>query len=115
MAVELIATIQRFQGRTSDVKPTMLADGVTALRVGCEFYEIDTGKTYVYDGTVWTQKFLPAAPDAPPSQVVATDVALDRIGQLLEALLLETQRLAGVVAAGFDLDLPELTELAEAV
>lgn len=45
MAVKLVTTIQRFQGLSSDIKPTSPPEGST-------FHVIDTGEEYVfYDGT----------------------------------------------------------------
>lgn len=47
MAVKLMTTIQRFIGLSSDIKPT-------GVPIGSEFFELNTGKTYVaYDGTNW--------------------------------------------------------------
>lgn len=48
-AVQLIRTIQTFQGLTSDTKPS----GVVA---GSTFYETDTGKTFLYNGSSWLLK-----------------------------------------------------------
>jgi len=49
MAVKQIAGAQRFIGLSSDTKPT--------APVGSEFYEYDTGLTYVtYDGANWTAR-----------------------------------------------------------
>lgn len=47
MAVTLMTDAQRYVGLSSDAKP----DG----RPGAEFYETDTGRTYVYNGT-WSIK-----------------------------------------------------------
>ena len=50
MAVQLIATIHKYIGAAADVKPT------TNVPVGSEFYEYDTGKTYIYNGSAWSEK-----------------------------------------------------------
>jgi hypothetical protein len=54
MAVQLVTTIQNFIGESGDVKPTSTA--TNRIPVGSEFYESDTFKTYVYDGTDWHEK-----------------------------------------------------------
>ena len=46
MTVQLVATIQRWLGLSTDTKPT-------APPAGSEFYETDTAATYVYDGSAW--------------------------------------------------------------
>ena len=48
MTVVLTTTIQRFIGLAADAKPTPPA--------GSEFYETDSGATYVYDGSAWQLK-----------------------------------------------------------
>ena len=47
MAVILITRAQDYIGLSSDTKPTV---GVLA---GSEFYETDSGATYIYDGSAW--------------------------------------------------------------
>ena len=39
----------KFLGLSTDTKPT------GSLRPGTEFYETDTGKTYVYTGSAWVR------------------------------------------------------------
>lgn len=51
MAVQLVTTIQKFIGASGDTKPTD-----ASIPIGSEFYESDTFKTYVYDGTDWHAK-----------------------------------------------------------
>ena len=47
MAVRSLGNIQRFVGLSSDTKPT-------GVLVGSEFFESNTGNTYItYDGTNW--------------------------------------------------------------
>jgi len=48
MAVKSIATIQRFQGLSIDIKPTNPPEGST-------FHAIDTGEEYVYHDGTWEQ------------------------------------------------------------
>ena len=48
MATTLIATIQRFQGLSTDDKPASPPEGST-------FHAIDTGEEYVYFGGTWEQ------------------------------------------------------------
>ena len=47
MAVVLVTAIRRYVGLEADTKPTV---GVPA---GATFYETDTLRTFVYDGTAW--------------------------------------------------------------
>lgn len=49
MTAILVTTIQRWLGLSSDTKPT-------PDRAGSEFYETDTGATYVYSGSAWGLK-----------------------------------------------------------
>lgn len=46
MTVQLVATVQRFQGLSTDTKPTVAP-------VGSEFVETNTSARYVWDGTSW--------------------------------------------------------------
>lgn len=49
MAVVLITAIKKFQGLAGDVKPT-------DAPAGSEFYETDTGSTYIFNGSSWVLK-----------------------------------------------------------
>jgi len=40
---------KKWLGLSTDTKPTDIA-------VGTEFYETDTGKTFIYSGSAWIQK-----------------------------------------------------------
>lgn len=51
MTVQLVTTKHNYIGESGDTKPT---DGT--VPVGSEFYEADTLKTYVFDGTDWHEK-----------------------------------------------------------
>ncbi|MBI4637687.1 MAG: hypothetical protein HY727_15220 [Candidatus Rokubacteria bacterium] len=55
MAVVLLSAIRRYLGVAADVKPT------TGVPAGSEFYEADSGATYLYDGAAWALK-LDAGP-----------------------------------------------------
>lgn len=46
MAVKLITTIQRFQGLSTDTKPSDPPEGST-------FHAIDTGEHYIYHDSMW--------------------------------------------------------------
>jgi hypothetical protein len=48
MTVALVTRVQRFTGLAADTKPTA---GVPA---GSTFLEVDTGRTYVFDGGTWS-------------------------------------------------------------
>ena len=50
MTVQLQATIQRWLGLSSDSKPA------TPTYVGSEFYEYDTARTWVWNGSDWVVK-----------------------------------------------------------
>jgi len=50
MAVQIIAGTDKYIGASTDTKPT------TGVSVGSEFYEYDTGKTYIYNGSAWSEK-----------------------------------------------------------
>lgn len=50
MAYELIGIIKKYVGLSTDVKPA--ADAPK----GSEFYEYDTGLTYIYNGVSWSVK-----------------------------------------------------------
>lgn len=52
MAVQLVATIQRFQAYAGDPKPIIGGDN-KLLAVGSECLELDTGDTYRWDGFGW--------------------------------------------------------------
>lgn len=106
MAIVELNPTRRMAGLSSDTKPS--PDG----HYGDTFYETDTGNTYLWTNAGWVQVHALPSADAPPLQAVATDVALDRVGAALEQLLLEVQRLTQVVATGFDLDVPDLEEVA---
>ena len=47
MAVSLVATIQRWEGLSSDIKP------FEDVRAGATFHELDTGDKYKWDGVGW--------------------------------------------------------------
>jgi hypothetical protein len=49
MAVErMLKNADDFIGKSTDTKPT-------PKTVGCTFYETDTKKIYIWDGTDWTE------------------------------------------------------------
>ncbi len=48
MAVQLITSIVTWQGLSNDTKPTG-AD----VPLGSKFYELNTGKKFIWDGTSW--------------------------------------------------------------
>lgn len=50
MAVTLITSITRYQGLSSDTKPT------TGVNEGSKFFETDTGLSYTYDGSSWVEE-----------------------------------------------------------
>lgn len=47
MAVQMMSTIQRWEGLSTDVKPA------APTFVGSTFYETDTGRTYLWNGVAW--------------------------------------------------------------
>jgi hypothetical protein len=47
--VELVVTIQRWIGLSTDTKPE------APERVGSTFHELDTGKKFIWDGDSWVQ------------------------------------------------------------
>jgi len=49
MTVSLIATIQRWEGFSTDDKP------VTDVREGSTFRELDTGKKFVWNNSLWAE------------------------------------------------------------
>ncbi len=51
-----VTTIQKFIGTSLETKPGVLLSDTTSVAVGSEFFERDTGVTYVYDGTSWNLK-----------------------------------------------------------
>jgi len=59
MAVVRVTSIHRYIGASGDTKPTQ---GVPA---GSEFFESDTGHTYIFDGDeTWTLRLSPATEPA---------------------------------------------------
>jgi len=48
MAVTLVTVIQRWIGLDSDTKPT-------PEHAGSTFYELNTGKGWIWDGTYWVE------------------------------------------------------------
>jgi hypothetical protein len=54
MAVAMVgSTGFKYQGLSTDTKPTTAPDGAT-------FYELDTGRTYVFHVDAWVEKVYPA-------------------------------------------------------
>ena len=49
MAVKLVTTIQRWEGRSGDVKST------TSVKEGSQFHEVDTGKKFIYQNGNWIE------------------------------------------------------------
>ena len=49
MTVKLITTIQRWEGLSSDTKPS------SDVREGSTFHEIDTGKKFIYQVDDWVR------------------------------------------------------------
>jgi len=47
MTVQMMSTIQRWEGLSGDVKPA------APTFVGSTFYETDTGRTYLWNGVAW--------------------------------------------------------------
>ena len=47
MAVQMMSTIQRWEGLSTDAKPA------APTFVGSTFYETDTGRTYLWNGVAW--------------------------------------------------------------
>ena len=47
MTVKMVATINRWEGRSTDAKPS------SGVREGSTFHEIDTGKKYIYQVNDW--------------------------------------------------------------
>lgn len=55
------ASVSRFSGLSSDVRPVFTDGGSTAtLAVGSTFYETDTGYLYFWNGRDWNLKGTPA-------------------------------------------------------
>lgn len=76
MAVALITDIRRYLGLASDTKPT------TGVPAGSEFYETDSGATYVYNGSAWSLK-LDAGPFKASKTIAFTGAAnLGAIGNV---------------------------------
>lgn len=74
MTVALIWTLQRWLGLSSDAKPTSPPPGST-------FLEIDSGLTYVYNGSAWS----PVSPVGVPSWAVTQDSAANTSQTLSKA------------------------------
>ena len=51
MTVQLLSSIQRWIGLDSDTKPTSSQIDY----VGSTFYETNTGKGWIWDGTYWVE------------------------------------------------------------
>ncbi len=47
MAIQMMSTIQRWEGLSTDTKPA------APTFVGSTFYETDTGRTYLWNGVLW--------------------------------------------------------------
>lgn len=59
MAVVRVTSIHRYVGASGDSKPT------TGVPAGSEFFESDTGLTYVFNGeATWTLRLSPATEPA---------------------------------------------------
>ena len=54
MAVTEITIIREFKGLSTDTKPTAATMGDEAY-VGSEFYEMNTGLMWIWDGTEWVE------------------------------------------------------------
>ena len=54
MAVTELTAIRKWVGLDSDTKPTVATMGDEAY-VGNEFYELNTGQNWIWDGTDWTE------------------------------------------------------------
>lgn len=54
MTVHRERLIHKFTGLAADTKPVAEIEGGSALSAGCEFYEADTRRSYIFDGsTSW--------------------------------------------------------------
>ena len=49
MTVSLVATIQRWEGLSTDDKPS------TDVKEGSTFHELDTGRRLVWNNSLWTE------------------------------------------------------------
>lgn len=56
MAVVLVTVISRYMGTAAE----RAAMDTTGVRTGSEFFESDTGLTYIFNGATWTKKLYPA-------------------------------------------------------
>lgn len=76
MSVKMIATIQVWEGLSTDAKPT-------ATNVGSKFHELDTGKDYVWTGDAW------ALDMASPLTTGRANELVREVKPILEQLLIE--------------------------
>jgi hypothetical protein len=54
MTVTEVTVIRKWVGLSTDTKPTTATMGDESY-VGNEFYEINTGLTWIWDGEYWTE------------------------------------------------------------
>ena len=63
MTVKQVTSVQKWVGLSSDTKPTA---STATIDPGAEFYELDTGDNWIWDGTDWVEdlKLFKAMSDA---------------------------------------------------
>ncbi len=83
MTVRKITNPTRYTGLANDVKPER--SDSAGVEEGSSFYEIDTRRHYVFEAGHWVER--PYAATAVDDYPLAVIQRLDRIAELLEALL----------------------------
>ena len=79
MTVKMVATINRWEGLSTDDKPS------SGVRVGSTFKEVDTGKKFIYHNADWKEDI---------SEPLSTARAIElnaELRRLVEATYLETR------------------------
>ena len=69
--VQLVGLIQKFVGKSTDVKPVKVLDGST-INLGSEFLETDTQQRFYFDGTAWNTGYgpVPTLVDGRPAEII---------------------------------------------
>ena len=84
MTVERAIYYQKYVGLSADDKPVYNEDFILSLMPGAEFYETDTGDTYVWDGDVWKKKIVSAAGGGlTDTELRNTDVKVSLDGEVI--------------------------------
>ena len=111
MSLERAIYYQKYIGLSSDDKPVYNEEFTLSLMPGAEFYEIDTGDTYLWDGDAWKRQSKASQQyalrlentNAPPTKITYIGEAAPGSGE--DDAVWRIKKITETDHAGFDADI----------